>query len=247
MPRKAYARSAAEVAGVEPAAQLHRPDVPELGDQQGEVGGRTHSAGPAGIAVGRVQRCDPLGAGPGEVEEHHRELAGRVAGTAVVPVQQAQLAARGGPEVVEPQVEVAGLDRFHRGEQGLEVEQLAAQGGEALGERGLLASGLGEQRVPADGADRLRGPLVRPTLGGAYGLVQGGDRGPDACWVDHRVGARGRRPSSAPGSASRRRRGRSARRGWSSRQVPAPRAPGPGSGTRPPVARPRPRTRSRSA
>ena len=83
---------------------------------------------------------------------------------------------------------MAGLHGSHRGQQGLEREQLAAKGGKPVGERRPLPPRLGQDPVPALGPDRVGVPDVRGTFGGVRSAVQRGERDPDPDRIDHRVG-----------------------------------------------------------
>ena len=110
----ARARALGSQRRIQPATQLHRADVMELGDDRGEIG---FDLDPAGTTMGQVRVVEQLQAvGPAatELEQHQGEFAAGIGRARVVPVDHRQPTVRSAADVVGPKVAVTDLHRRHR-------------------------------------------------------------------------------------------------------------------------------------
>jgi hypothetical protein len=140
------------------------------------------------LAVGVGQRADPARVGAGELEQDAREFLARIGWAAVLPVDDAYSAVRGGQDVVGPQVAVTGLNQLRRLDPGLQRDQLISQIGQPAGERRSRLNKLLDQMVPAVGANRFVIPRVQRAEVSGWNAVNGGHDRAHPGWVEPGIG-----------------------------------------------------------
>src|SRR4051794_20121604 len=106
--------SALAVTGRGPHPQVSVADVVELGHGEAEVRAAGEATAAPRVAVGIVEPALADRVTASELDDQHRQLATGVGRPGVVEVDDAQGPVGGTPEVVGPEVEVAGLHAFHR-------------------------------------------------------------------------------------------------------------------------------------
>ena len=135
--------------GDEPAAAALLEDVGQLGDRHREVRRRLDPAGAAGLRVRVADRSRTRRVVARVLDEDAGELLRRVGEAGVVEVEDAQPAVRRPPDVVGPEVAMAGPEGPRRpAHPGVEGDELRHQRVQLVGERGTSVAEPADPLAP---------------------------------------------------------------------------------------------------
>ena len=180
----------------QPAAAALGTDVSELRDRHREVRGALHATRSACLGVRCTDDGRPSRIAAGVLDEDRGKLLGRVRETGVVEVEDAQAAVSRAPEVVGPEVAMAGPQGTRRtAEVPLEGDELRNERIEFVGERGMTSAESGDELAPSGSGDGRRIPGIEADRAGETDLVQAGHQPPELDWIQVKIGVAQVRPA----------------------------------------------------